>query len=228
MITRQSYATRLANRLLAGAGLMTFDAYRIAPTSNISVLSHRLTEDGHLEIECWSDDVAHLPNCNVRLDINKQAPEWDAALSVASLHCLAHLEWQPGGGRLRTGVLELSKLVLHWPAGTDPVSIAHIDPRTKLIDEFSAQQAIVATGREKLLLLQDLVDWGDSQGLPLNDLRQDLLDHEQFQTWVADLDPAGVMVVSTTADRIRTSIVPLEDVTDGETDLLRALAEASL
>lgn len=228
MITRQSYAARFANRLLAGAGLMSFDAYRVAPGSNITVLSHGITRDGSLTIECWDDDVAHLPNCEVRLDISKQAPEWDAALSVASLHALARITWRPGGGRIRCGEIDISQMFLHWPGGTEPVGTGDINPRIRPIDEIAAHEAIVAGGRERLALLQDFVDWGDVDGLPLSDLQQDLQPHEQDQIWIADLDPMGVMVVTTTKDRIRTSIVPMADVTHGETDMLRALAEDSL
>lgn len=208
------YAPRLANRLLAGAGLMTLSA------DHIPALTHGFTADGNLSVTCRELDVAHLPDCEIELQISKQALEWDTTMTIAALHGTAQIRWSPGAGPTRTGILQLCELTLHWPAGSTRIELSGVDPGTRPLDELAAYEAISALGRGRLGALQD------SAGLTLSDTPQPLCRHQRHRTWIGDADASGVMVVSTTCDRVITSLLPIAALAENEAGLARYLANS--
>ncbi|MDN5558122.1 MAG: hypothetical protein L0G23_01635 [Ruaniaceae bacterium] len=84
----------VACRLLSGTGSGTLAAYRIDPHGSIAVLAHGATRDGLIAVVLSRDEA--LPDADlidVRLDIEKHAPEITARITAATLHSLAVLSW---------------------------------------------------------------------------------------------------------------------------------------
>lgn len=212
------YAPRLANRLLAGAGLLSLS------TEHIPALSHGLTAEGDLRVTCRELDVAHLPDCEIELQISKQALEWDTTMAIAALHGRARIHWTPGAGPTRAGTLRLTELVLHWPAGSTRIGLDRVDPGTRPPDELAVHEAVAAVGRGRLSTLQEMVHLGLCEGMLLSDAARPLCCHQRHRTWIGDADSSGVMVVGTTCDRVITTLAALSDRSDNEVELARYLA----
>ncbi|AWE42262.1 hypothetical protein [Actinobaculum sp. 313] len=143
----------IAQRLLAGAGKATLVAYHVDPIVTISSLAHGLGADGSVYIAATAADDASLTDLcsdepmDVRLSIEKQAPDPSVQITACAVHALATAQWLERDEILdllyssflpsrvaeiatapqaRTARLEGTRVLLHDAGGVTPVSLAAI------------------------------------------------------------------------------------------------------
>ncbi|MDO4888688.1 MAG: hypothetical protein Q3979_08335 [Actinomycetaceae bacterium] len=142
-----------AHRLLAGAGEAVVVAYREDPTLTLCAVAHGFTADGALLIATTEDELHEALDgdeartMDVRLSVEKEAPDPSVQIIAAAVHCLAEAEWltaaevaellvtgglpgrvaevaaAPGG---RVARLSTTRVLLHDSGGVWPISYEEI------------------------------------------------------------------------------------------------------
>ncbi|GAB3948277.1 hypothetical protein [Corynebacterium tapiri] len=223
---QNNYAVDLANRMLSGAGLLSFVAYRTYPARTITTLEHSLDVDGTLVVKCWQDDVAHLPTSEVRIDVHKEALDWGTSIAFASVHALGRIEWRAGGGPVRVGTVHLQQCHLHWPGGTQRIDAEAINPATRRLEEVEVLQALSTAGMNTLHSLHSEVQVGLTHGCVLTDMSYPLCPHQQNRMWIGDASEHGIVLIGSTDRRLITTLVALPDAATTPTDLAIAVSAA--
>lgn len=225
MLTPEICAQSLTRRILGGAGTLSLVPLDVDATVSIAVVAHGFDHHGQMVVACHVDDVACLVDGRVRLDGIKKALEFSTDITIASLHAVAAVEWQPGWYAaqdlveeptpfLRFGIVTLDHAHLHWPCGASLVRMAELQDcdaqraaGQERLDEFAAREVLDVVGKRRLATLHEEVMAGVTDGLVLSDRTQPMCPHWNGQVWVADVNECGFMLIATGDDRMSVTMV---------------------
>lgn len=241
--TMHARAVSVARRLLQGSGRASLLAYRESPQLALSVLAHELLPDGRL-IVAVSDGGATGADgevIDVRMDIEKDAPEPDLRIRAASMHALGALSWLDGevvglrglvadlqgiaGVRLAT--VRTPRLLLHDCAGVTPIGWEEVADgggvraTPGLFEELDAAEAVAGLPAAVRVGIVEAVVSGRREGEVLARLEFPAACPEAFGTVrCVDVDAHGVSLMHFRSSGATTVFVPFADAA-ADLDTLR-------
>lgn len=187
-----------ARRLVSGAGMASFVAYRHDPERAVAVAAHGVTASGDLVLALLGDS-APCPthgSLDVRVDIHREATEAQVRILSASAHMLATLTWLSPtdvAGALATGALPEAvavvaqvpgaalavvtgdRLVLHDGSGVTPLDYAEVAAETSVpvypgaAGELEAHEAVASLPEGTLFDVFSAVTRGALPGAVLSE-----------------------------------------------------------
>lgn len=240
--TMHRRAVSVARRYLSGAGRASLLAYRMDPQVEVDVMAHALLGDGRVVVALGPQGADIVGDVvDIRLDVEKFAP--DAALLIRSgtLHGLGQLTWLDGRSEdlpglvgavagmpgVRIGVLSLPRLLLHDSAG---VTVLHADEllpggedcSSLRLDELAATEVVAAVGDSGWLDIISSVLAGRQAGAELGRIElRATCSHTLGSVRCLDVDALGVTVMHIAATHATTVFVPF-DAEAGTPDEVRA------
>ncbi|TRY17489.1 DUF2470 domain-containing protein [Tessaracoccus rhinocerotis] len=256
--TMHRRAVSVANRLLGGSGRAELFAFRAQPQHSIPVLAHGTLPDGTFVVAASisNDGVgAGEQSFDVRLDVEKDAPEATLRIRAATMHALGRLTWvdeefssgptmagqlpelvaglagMPG---VRIGTVEFPKVLLHDCAGIIPLTSTEIgtagktEPFPQFGEELSAAEAVASMAVAEWVEVIEAVLTGRLPGEELTRVHLPTgCAHTLGTVRCVDVDATGVTVMHFTAMDATTVFVPFAAPV-ADVDGLRAGLEALL
>ncbi|MFN8120429.1 MAG: hypothetical protein U0R67_12780 [Micropruina glycogenica] len=258
--TLRERSLSLARRLLAGAGRASLVAYDLAPLVEAGALSHGLSAHGDLVVACLTDREIPVTTWNstplrVRLDVVKEAPEWEVRITACAVHLLGELEWLAGdliedylteaaldpqlvelatapGGRL--GVVRSDRVLVHDIAGVLPFAYDEVvECRGSYPDsdqEWTAREVLGQLPVAQLTGLAYAVASGFVPGVTLSVRDEAACPHTEGHVFVVDVDRSGLTLMSVDLGRVSVHFVAFDRVVENDnelTDRIGQLVEAS-
>ncbi|MDU0479634.1 hypothetical protein QVA66_10320 [Staphylococcus chromogenes] len=223
---RFELASNLACRILAGAGSMTLTNYQDEHPRTAEVLAHGLNEEGELIVVC--EDAAWGMR-EVRVDVEKQAPEFHARIVAGTAHALGEIEWLEEG----VGKLQLGPLFVHSGDGSLPFSTPEMLNRAQHlsevdVDELTARELFGDVLHEQAPALIDAIAAGEIPGSHVLDPATCACPEHLGQVYVVDICEVGVVLMQTLALGTRVAFVPLEAPARGFEQLLAQFEQLSI
>lgn len=220
-----------ARRMLAGAGRASLFAFRASPQSTMDVLAHGLLEDGDVVVAVSVTDefVASHPELDVRLDIEKNAPDPMVLIRSATMHALCVMSWLSDGAGMelpglvgtvagipgvRLARVETSRVLLHDCAGVTAYALSDLMHGTGApqLEEFDAVQAVAEIGDEARLRIIESVLTGRVRGVEFDRIEiSATCSHTLGTVRCLDVDSLGVTLMHIAAAHATTFYVPFDD-----------------
>ncbi|GAB3814157.1 hypothetical protein GCM10028820_09650 [Tessaracoccus terricola] len=234
-------AVSVASRLLGGSGRAELFVFRAEPQYSIEVLAHGTLPDGTFVVAAagGGHDAGGDEALDVRLDVEKDAPEPALRIRAATMHALGRLRWvdeeylarpevsghlpgmvaalagKPG---VRIGAVDVVRVLLHDCAGIIPLTWRELReeglsaPFPQFMDELSGAEAVSAlTAAQWVEIIQSVLT-GRIPGEELT--RWDLptvCSHTIGTVRCVDVDSTGVTVMHFTAMEATTVYVPFPE-----------------
>lgn len=227
--TMHRRAVNVARRCLAGAGRGSLLAYRTDPQLEIDVMAHGMLDDGTVVVALGSHAWELVDDAvDVRLDVEKFAPDASLLIRSGTLHGLGRLTWEvdeagdlpglvgavAGMPGVRVGVLALPRLLLHDSAGVTVLKAEELRPCPEadaagVLDELGAVEAVAAVGTEGWLDIIASVLSGRVVGAELGRIElRETCSHTLGSVRCLDVDVMGVTVMHIADTHATTVFVP--------------------
>ncbi|MDO5670238.1 MAG: hypothetical protein Q4G50_09560 [Corynebacterium sp.] len=238
MASPSAYGDNLARRILTGAGALTLVPYRVDPLLHVEVLAHGVDALGRLLVIVPASDAALMGASEVRVDGVKKALEFDADITVASLHALAQLTWLPVeegsevlgltlGPHLALGHLETESVLVHGPNGVTRTSpqqlLAHDRPHELTSRELDARDEVTRLSDSQLSTLHSNALVGMGPGMLLSERDLAGCTPSGDRLWIVDVDHSGIVLLKLVDARLTTVLVSFPEQVDTITDLAGAV-----
>lgn len=220
-----------ASRMLSGSGRASLFAFRVSPQTTMDVLAHGLLEDGDLivAVSVTEEFAEAHPEVDVRLDIEKNAPDPAVLIRSATLHALCVMSWLPadpgmdlpglvgavaGVPGVRLARVETSRVLLHDCAGVTAHAMADVlDARANQgVEEFDAVAAVAEIGDEARLRIIESVLTGRVRGVEFDRIEiSGTCSHTLGTVRCLDVDSFGVTLMHIASTHATTFYVPFDD-----------------
>jgi hypothetical protein len=247
--TLRARSLSLARRLLAGAGRASLVAYDLAPLVEAGALSHGLSAHGDLVVACLTDREVPATTWNstslrVRLDVVKEAPEWEVRITACAVHLLGELEWLAGdlvedylteasldpqlvelatapGGRL--GVVRTDRVLVHDIAGVLPFAYDEVVERRGSYpdpdQEWTARELLGRLPVAQLTGLAYAAASGWTAGVTLSVREEAACPHVEGHVFCVDVDRTGLTLMSVDLGRVSVHFVAFDHEVENDNEL---------
>ncbi|MFT3859765.1 hypothetical protein [Micropruina sp.] len=258
--TLRQRSLSLARRLLAGAGRASLVAYDLAPLVEAGALSHGMSAHGDLVVACLTDreipaTMWHSTPLRVRVDVVKEAPEWEVRITACAVHLLGELEWlapdlvadylsqaaldpqlvelatAPGG---RIGIVRTDRVLVHDIAGVLPFAYDEVAERRDSFpdrdQEWAARDLLGQLPPAQLAGLAYAAASGWMSGVTLSVREEAACPHIEGHVFCVDVDRTGLTLMSVDLGRACVHFVAFDrpvDASDELADRIGQLVEAS-
>lgn len=236
--TLRQHSVSMARRLLAGAGRASVLAFRTEPQICLDTVVHGLALDGALVVAVAVDAQSEelVGSTDVRLDVEKYAPDPALSIRAATLHALGTLEWvEPqtaarwkAEGRLpglvadlvdapgiRLATVEIARVLVHDCAGVTALDWADVTEPTapavfpSLFDELEAVDVVCHVSDGEWLRVIEGVLTGRIEGAELARIElRSACHHILGAVSVVDVDAHGLTLMHFTYTHATTLFVP--------------------
>ncbi|WP_257160202.1 hypothetical protein [Corynebacterium cystitidis] len=199
----EDIARSIAARIVSGTGDMQLVDYSSGFQRVIPVAGHCLDEQDRWLISCSRHDFDHFLPTQVRLDVTMYAPHFQLVATAASAHALGFVEWVDTDGPWLTGIVDVSKLHVHYFSGVCSFDFSQLTDHSRHLpamatDRLGAYDVASSLSQSDLARIVHAVETGVAPGTVLAPQYQPVCEHLRHRVFVIDICEVGIMMLKTT------------------------------